>query len=351
MRISLRLVRRATLGTLLLTAAFLVLLPIGQAVARPTAFGLVHNGDAEADLAPTADADVVTPNGWQTTGAFSVEPYGTRGFPDSPDNGGANLFAGGSGSAVSTASQDVDVSASAAEIDAGSVKATLSALLGGWETQEDAARVRAVFLDSSGVTTLGSFTIGPVTASDRGGKTMMLARSATSVIPAKTRTIRVVITAQRASGIFNDGYVDNVALSLSAAKLARGHFAFALRVFDRTSALSAGTSGTFATRGQPNSGGEVSVVKVSAKDLKLSWRYRGSRYSVVLGFRNGGTYDVAASILSLRVLVKSSNAPGCRKGTSGLLGLDKPGDVSLAFCADRVDFMAPNRASGWIEQR
>jgi hypothetical protein len=74
--------------------------------------------------------------------------------------------------------------------------------------------VTATYLSASGAA-LGTLTIGPVTAADRGGQTAMLPRSATGAVPSGTRSIQVVMTATREEGTFNDGYADNVSLSLS----------------------------------------------------------------------------------------------------------------------------------------
>lgn len=182
------------------------------AVSRPSAGNLLQNGDAEAGAGATGNG-VIPPPGWSTTGAFTAGQYGATGFPPAPPGGGSNLFAGGPGQPVSTATQTVNVSSSAAAIDAGQMQATLAALLGGWESQEDSATVQATFLGESGGA-LGSFGIGPVTAGDRGGKSTLLPRSASAPVPAGTRSIRIVITARRSSGIYNDGYSDNVSLTL-----------------------------------------------------------------------------------------------------------------------------------------
>lgn len=182
------------------------------AVSQPSAGNLLQNGDAEAGAAATGD-DVIPPPGWSTTGGFTAGRYGATGFPPAPPGGGSNLFAGGPNQPVSTATQTVNVSSSAAAIDAGQMQATLAALLGGWEAQEDSATVQATFLSASGGA-LGSVTIGPVTAGDRGGKSVLLPRSAGARVAPGTRSIRVVITARRSSGIYNDGYSDNVSLTL-----------------------------------------------------------------------------------------------------------------------------------------
>ena len=193
-------------------AVGVVLAVTPAAVSRPSAGNLLQNGDAEAGAGATGN-DVIPPPAWSTTGAFTAGRYGATGFPPAPPGGGSNLFTGGPGQPLSTATQTVNVSSSAATIDAGQVQATLAALLGGWEGQEDSATVQATFLSASSGT-LGSVTIGPVTAGDRGGKSMLLPRSASAPVAPGTRSIRVVITARRSSGIYNDGYSDNVSLTL-----------------------------------------------------------------------------------------------------------------------------------------
>ena len=63
-------------------------------------------------------------------------------------------------------------------------------------------------------------TLGPVTQAERAGVSNLLPRAASFPVPAGTRSIRVTITATRAQGNFNDGYVDNVALSLTGPPVA-----------------------------------------------------------------------------------------------------------------------------------
>ena len=48
----------------------------------------------------------------------------------------------------------------------------------------------------------------------------LLPRAATFTVPAGARFDRVTMTATRAQGNFNDGYVDNVALSLTGPPVA-----------------------------------------------------------------------------------------------------------------------------------
>src|SRR3954465_8760204 len=93
--------------------------------------------------------------------------------------------------------------------------ATLSALLGGYLTQADSAAVTATFL-SAASGALGTLVAGPVTPDDQQPETVLLSRTATATVPAGTRSISVRIDATRIEGAFNDGYIDNVSLTLGS---------------------------------------------------------------------------------------------------------------------------------------
>ena len=190
---------------------------------------LIVNGGAEVATGSSdssTTAPVPTP-GWATTTNFTehtYDPAGSGAFPDTTASaaisGGNQFFAGGpangSGNTVETATQNVDVSTAATEIDAGGVSATLSADLGGFATQTDNAAVTATFLGADGQQ-LGTLTIGPVTATDRNNVTALLPRAGSATVPGNTRAIRVVITATKVEGAYNDAYIDNVSLSLGAS--------------------------------------------------------------------------------------------------------------------------------------
>ena len=182
---------------------------------------LANPGAEDGEGAPDASARPAVP-GWQTTSTFTAVNYGS---PDSPTTaqsarlgGGTNFFAGGPGGALATASQTADVSAQAAAIDAGRVGATLSGWLGGFASQEDSATVAAVFQSGSGAA-LARATIGPVTATERNNQTSLLSRTTTTLVPAGTRRIQVVLTAKREAGSYNDGYLDNIVLALGPPPL------------------------------------------------------------------------------------------------------------------------------------
>ena len=211
-----------------LVAAFLVVSGGATARAAVPSGNLIVNGGAEAG---TGSADSVTTApvpipGWTTTANFTehtYDPAGSANFPDAGASaaigGGSQFFAGGpangAGNSVETATQTVDASTAAAQIDAGGVVATLSADLGGFASQEDQAAVAAAFLGAAGQQT-GALTVGPVTAEDRSNTTELLARTGAIAVPKGTRTIRVTIAATKFAGAYNDAYVDNVSLSLTA---------------------------------------------------------------------------------------------------------------------------------------
>jgi hypothetical protein len=202
---------------LLAALALAVLIAPATAGAQVPSGNLLTNGNAEAVAGSADGTTVVVPPGWTTDGAFTEVAYGAPDFLTTDDSaswgGGASFFAGGPDSAASSATQTVDVAGAAAQIDGGGVSATLSALLGGYATQADSATVTAAFLTASSGT-LGTLVIGPVTPDDRQSATMLLSRSATAAVPAGTRSISVRVDATRSEGAFNDGYIDNVSLTL-----------------------------------------------------------------------------------------------------------------------------------------
>ncbi len=207
----------------LLAAAVGALLLASPLAARQAAIpsgNLVVNAGAEAS--PGVATDTVVPiAGWATTGSLTAWTYGALG--DRPDaayaatiGGGKNFFSGGPGgvAGVPTAGQQIDVSGAAAEIDTGSVAATLAALIGGYTVSEDLARVEAVFYDAAG-TKLGSMGIGPVNRDDRKRLTTLLPRKSTASVPKLTRRIDVVISVKVDNNGKNHAYVDNISLTLA----------------------------------------------------------------------------------------------------------------------------------------
>jgi hypothetical protein len=205
-------------GRLVAGLAAAALVVAAPAAAVVPAGNLLANPGAEAG-AGAADSTTQLPlPGWTVASTFTAVQYGTSGFLTTADSaalgGGVNFFAGGPGGSTSAATQVVDVSGAAPEIDAGKVTATLSALLGGFATQTDSATVTATFLDATG-TPAGGVNLPTVGPADRGSVTALVPRTVSTLVRAGTRQISVRIDAIRNEGSYNDGYVDNVSLVLA----------------------------------------------------------------------------------------------------------------------------------------
>lgn len=203
-------------------AALLLAAPLVAGLGAIPGGNLITNPGAEAS--PGVATDTVVPiAGWATTGAMTAWTYGALG--DRPDKafaasigGGASFFSGGPGGVAGTptASQAIDVSGAAAEIDAGGVAATLKALIGGYTVSEDLLRIEAVFLGDSG-TRLGGAQIGPVNREERNRLTTLLERSKTANVPKGTRRINVVMSVAVDNNGKNQAYADNLSLTLGKA--------------------------------------------------------------------------------------------------------------------------------------
>ncbi len=289
-------------------------------------------------------------------GPFTAAVYGTSGLPAS--GSGANLFAGGYGSERSSGTQVVHVSAYAAAIDAGRAQATLSALLGGWALQEDYATVGAAFLDANGAPLSGEdLHIGPVSAAERGGQTTLLPRSATVPVPPSTRRIEVVITAVRASGDYNEGYADDVSLTLAATAAPPPPAS--------TRYLWGATVLAFGDRGAPLRSAAItgdgwatapdgSAAATAAGGFRISFVYRkpnGRKRTLAL--RSTGTVTLSArpgggGSIALPVRIAASQFNNCRRGGMGRVTLlDGAGarrdSVSLSVCGTTARYVAGGR--------
>src|SRR3954453_7787998 len=147
---------------------------------------------------------------------YGFEDYPSRAIGDQY-TGGCYFFSTGA-HVVSNASssQSVDLR-KVTEIADGNVVATLSGYLGGFAAQDDNARVQVDFLDHDGGDVGTPVVIGPVTASDRGGKTNLLRRLASGTVPMQATAARVTIVLTNFSGGATDGYADNLSLSLDGS--------------------------------------------------------------------------------------------------------------------------------------
>lgn len=180
---------------------------------------LILNGGAESATAVNGDQTIAadTPN-WVRTGQFDVEQYKDDGgrlssSSPGPADRGMNYFSGGPAAALSTGTQDIDVSSAVGLIDTGTVTYDATAWLGGNSTQGDNAAVSIQFQNWTGVS-LGSAALAPVTANDRNNRTSLLFREISGLVPPGTRLIHVVLTMTRTDGGYDDGYADNLSLIL-----------------------------------------------------------------------------------------------------------------------------------------
>ncbi len=200
-----------------------------------------------AELGPGTDGSTVPTSvpDWTTTGDANVIEYGSSGgFPDVSDGGsdaappdeGTNFFAGGPNDPISTFTQQISLAAYATDIAKGNVTFTLDGWLGGYSSQGDDALVTVYFLDSASASVLGaaadggesddggdaglppdvlaSASIGPVTAAERNDNTGFLFQTTTGPVPTGTVAAEVQIVMTRYDGANNDGYADNLSLTL-----------------------------------------------------------------------------------------------------------------------------------------
>ena len=193
--------------------------------ARPG--NLVVNGDFETGRTSINGAYPVV-QGWRQVGLVTLVPYGFRSplfYPSRLEaprfDGGEQLLWGGSsaqGNAPS-AFQDIDLSRSAAAIDAGRATATLSAFLGGARTYLDHAYVTAEFTRTKAgeeaENVLATAKVGPVGPLDRHNVTTLLPRETSLPVPRGARFVRVRVQTVDADNSVSSATADNVALTLA----------------------------------------------------------------------------------------------------------------------------------------
>jgi uncharacterized protein (TIGR03437 family) len=190
---------------------------------------LIVNPNAEtpavADPSLANDATVDVP-GWNRIGRFTINPYGSSdadldaSTPGPPD-AGSFYFYGGPNNALSSASQDIDVSSAAVPVDAATITYALSGWLGGLGGQNDNCVLGLQFQDWNG-NVLGSTSLGPVSDADRNGLSELLLLKTTGNIPPGTRILHVTLTMTRTDGSDNDGLADSLSLVLTGPAGAAG---------------------------------------------------------------------------------------------------------------------------------
>ncbi len=189
------------------------------------AFGrnMIFNGGAESGAVDPGQRgyQIVRPiPEWSPVGNFTKVQYGpessSAGFPWIRDRpfGGA-FFTGGPNNAKSSAQQIEVLSLyDLSIINRGGVEYKLSGWLGGYASQNDSATLTVRFQTGAGAT-LATATIGPVTAAMRANKTDFLYRESIGMVPLGTRRLHTILSMNRGSGSYNDGYADNLSLILT----------------------------------------------------------------------------------------------------------------------------------------
>ncbi|MCT2591446.1 phosphoesterase [Streptomyces sp. N2-109] len=182
---------------------------------------LVVNGDAENGPGGTPEP-VRSVTGWRITqGAPALINYDLGGgYPTPQDPGpaarGSRFFSGGN-SPRTALTQDIELprrgTTGHAAVDAGGVRYTVTAWLGGYATQEDGARLSVEFRDARG-TPLALSVLGPVTAGERDGRTALVESTDSATVPPGARGARLLLVFTRSGGSSNDGYADAISLTL-----------------------------------------------------------------------------------------------------------------------------------------
>ena len=205
--------------TFLLLAGYLWLCP---SVDAQSIFGrnLIANGDAESGPSdPNGLSPISTIPGWTATGAPDVVQYAANydiGTNDViPLQVGASYFYGGRPRANSSLSQTIDLTQGQATIDGGMATFTVSAYLGGYESEPENAQLTVTFLNSGGGV-LSSVTLGPVLYTDRANTTGLWYRRAIGQVPVGARSAAVVLQMTWVSSNEDDAAADNLSLVLNA---------------------------------------------------------------------------------------------------------------------------------------
>jgi hypothetical protein len=289
-------------GRVALATLSLLLLAAAPAAATVPAGNLLTNPGAEAGPGSPDSSTLFAPPTWVVTGELTAVQYGAPAFLTVDDGnrvgGGTNFFAGGNAE-QSEGAQSIDVSGAAAEIDAGTLQVTLSALLGGYASQSDHATVSASFVSGSAQPVGSPLELQTVTAADRKSVTTLLPRTATGTVPVGTRGIIVTIAATRGEGSYNDGYVDNVSLSLGEGAPPP--------VFHKT--VTAGVvSGTIKVR---KPGAKTFVTITADQSLPL-----------------GSVLDTKHGVMELTSVPKPGGKPQTARFYNGLFKVTQPGAIT-----------------------
>ena len=185
--------------------------------AQPWDRNLIVNPGAESGPGAVKRTDTVSDvPGWTRTGAFSVGQY-VSAMPlwlstFGPKDRGSNYFWGGVSGGPSSATQTIDISAGATEIDAGRVRFYLSGYLVS-HTNYGIPKLRATFLDAQDRKLLESEVSGPGVIEGSG----LLVRASSGFVLPNTRKVVILLDLSASgmpSGTSNNSGADNLELVL-----------------------------------------------------------------------------------------------------------------------------------------
>ncbi len=179
---------------------------------------LIVNGDAESGPGdPDGHTPVSSIPGWIASGSPDVVQYASDydiGLNDViPLSMGSNYFYGGRPQATSSLTQNIDLSAGAADIDQGTVTFALAGYLGGFQSEAESSQFSVAFFDASG-RQLSSLSLGPISNVDRSNTTGLWYRRGIGPVPSGARSATVVLQMNWISSGTNDAAADNLSLVL-----------------------------------------------------------------------------------------------------------------------------------------
>ncbi|MBL0156071.1 MAG: hypothetical protein IPP47_03000 [Bryobacterales bacterium] len=185
---------------------------------------LVVNPGAEAGAGMTgSDQEPVKDvPGWTLTGPVTVAKYSGDSFNAVGDYGpverGANYFISGSGGGKALATQTIDLSVAAAEIDAGRVRYYVAGYLGSHAQMDFLGGVKAEFQDAAGKVLLTSTIRGPV--GDEGNYPgALLSRSVSGFLLPNTRSVVLTLDMTAPEADHTGFSADNLSLVLAAESI------------------------------------------------------------------------------------------------------------------------------------
>ena len=202
------------------SAALTLLGPVGAASAAARPVNLIKDPGGELS-SPDQSGDQVPVTFWtplKGTG-FTTGRYNSPGFdepftPRAPHAGHA-FFTGGPDSHLSGATQLVPLTS--ALIAKGQATFVASGYLGGFSDQHDYMSLTITWETATG-TAISKVVLGPVTEEQRKGVTSLYLRSKTGIVPKNATQALLLLHAVRTDGLYNDGYADDLSLTLSKKK-------------------------------------------------------------------------------------------------------------------------------------